>query len=189
MINIIPIRHEGKRIEFLSESIQNVLLKNHLDGHEFVDPAIGDAVKRRSYCVFLSENRKVPNAEEQTELSKPKYAVHLVTGKAAVIYDIRTRKTEAGLVETIIRLKSDTPIDGELSGYTYQYHGTKIDVPFPGMISTEKVEYPAIYLEEGVKPTLAVVGTRKADISFDQKKISFWKKDFWRFIKQLLGRK
>jgi hypothetical protein len=171
-VHIYPVKRRGAADELDMRRHISKDLRDCPTGitFEYDDASDGD-VKKREFCVYLSEHGDM-SPDAKTLFKSQDFRVTVSIGEADVHYDIRTKKVDNGLKSCVIRLQSSAEIDPEILGYSFDFNGQEIMVSFPERIYPKKTEYPPIYLPEHSHPEIRVVSGENADVSVTPKKIS-----------------
>lgn len=142
----------------------------------------GNDVKTVEFCVYLSDhNETTPDVRALGRMNECFTSV--ITGQAEVIYQIKSKPLDFGLVRTSFVLHSTADIDPGILGYSYSFNEKEIYVEFPGKIRVGITEYPPVVLTDRADPYVKVVTGLNSDIYVEQKKISGWKSFLARLLK------
>ncbi|MDR1299755.1 MAG: hypothetical protein LBJ84_05835 [Oscillospiraceae bacterium] len=165
-VHIYPVRRRGGMAELVMGGHISRYLRDCPSGISFAydDAAGGGDVKKRDFCVYLSGHNDL-SPDMEALMSNGEFIVTISIGQAGVVYDIRSKTVEDGLMCHSIRLQSSAVIDEGVLGYSFDFFGVEMTAPFPGRVPQGKIEYPPIYLPTQAGLSIVLASGRNADIS------------------------
>lgn len=183
-VHIYAVKSRKEQIELDLRSHIAKDLRECNGGHSFkYNNLAGNDVKKVEFCVYLSSHDDAsPDIRMLSGMSDCFASV--IAGEADVIYQIKRKPCDDGLIGTQIVLQSSAEIDPGILGYSYNFNGKEIAVEFPGKIYNGITEYPPIALIDTADMLVKVVAGMNSDVSVMQQRISFWRSFLARLLKK-----